>query len=216
MYNEKLEEIINHFSEHHATELTRARKDFFDQTGEVFEEDPFYEERLTNYLEHFLFDRSFNGESSAMVFYRASVAKDLDGQDMETLEAFCHPIHSVFSIKRLMPKKHMLILEDLADKARYDVTERRSLAALSKGDIFEARLIQKADITFLTDAFVHHPPEARPYILKKTKLMRKKGDENFQTFMMTLQKLWMQCRRYSHLGAVKIYSDEYIEKIHVG
>lgn len=216
MYNEKLEEIINHFSEHHATELTQAREDFFDQTGEVFEEDPFYEERLTNYLEYFLFDRSFNGESSAMVFYRDSVAKNLDGQDMETLEAFCHPIHSVFSVKRLIPKKHIMVLEDLADKARYEVTERRSLVALSKGDIFEARLIQKAGITFLMDAFVHHPPEARSYILKKTKQMRKKGDENFLTFMMTLQKLWMQCQRYSHLGAVKIYSDEYIEKIHAG
>lgn len=213
MYHEKIEQIINYFNDNYPTELSTARKSFFGKTGEIFDDDSFYDERSKNYLAWFLFDRPFNGEASAIEFYYNKISNELEEPDRETLESFCHPIHSLFIIKRLIPKKDLVVLKDLSDLAKYRVTERRNLAGLSRGDIIEGRLIQKQDKLFFLDAFVYHPKGARPFIKKQMRILRKKGTENFKPFMLLLQKLWMQCQRYSHVSPKNIYSVEYMEKL---
>jgi len=213
VYHEKFEEIINYFNDNYPAELANARKTFFNKTGEIFDDDDFYDDRSANYLAWFLFDRPFNGEVSAIQFYYNKTADQLEKKDRETLKAFCRPIHSLFVIKRLAPKKDLVVLKDLSDCAKYKVTERRNLAGLTRGDIIEGRLMQKHDITFFLDVFVYHPKGSRPFIKKQMKLMRKKGTENFKPFMLLLQKLWMQSQRYSHVATKNIYSVEYMDKL---
>lgn len=214
MYQQRFDEIINYFNEYHHDALTEAREEFYSRTGEIFEDDPFFENRIMNYLEWFLFDRIFEGNDTAIAHYKKKLGPELSKEDRETVDAFCYSIHSLFEVRRSVQKKQKVILRNLTDNIKYEVSERRSLAGLEKGSIFEARLIQKGDKFLFLQAFVHHPAEARKIIRKTVKKMLKENVEDFGPYFMTLQKAWMQCQRYSHVNAARIYAEENPEKLH--
>ena len=216
MYKEHLDRIVTYFNDRHPKALAAARQEFFELTGEIYEDDPFYEERVANYLEWFLFDRPFDERGRAIDYYERTVGRALSEEDRETIDSFCRPVHSLFEVRRLRPGKHLVVLLDLADRAKYEVTERRSLVGLNKGAVFETRLIRKNETVFFMPAFVHHPPETAAFIRGKMKEMRRAGVEDFRPFMMTLQKIWMRRLRYGHVSAQRIYTEEMLEKLHVG
>lgn len=213
MYRERVDQIITYFNDHHPDELTRARDSFFGATGEIFDDDTFFEDRTANYLEWFLFNRPMSDGRRAIDVYFERFADGLRGEDLETLRALTQPVHSLFQVKRLLPKKNLVVLTDLSDGLRYEVTERRSLVGLEKGDIFEARLIVRGDKTVFLYAFVHHPRVARRFVLREMKRRRKAGTADFLPFFMALQKLWMQSHRYVHVNPARIYCDERLNEL---
>ncbi len=215
MYQRHFEDIIRYFNEHHPDELTRARQDFFSQTGEVYDDDPFYEDRVSNFLEWFVFDRPFGEDTSAAHHYRR-LNDGLSPEDLETLDALCQPVHGLFEVRRLLPKKHRVVLRDLRDHATYEITERRTLAGLNKNGLFEARLVMRDDQWHFMRAFVMFPDETRGFLKKQMKRMRKAGIEDFRPYFMDLQKVWMKCQRYAHVDPMKFYTDDEVEFLHAG
>ncbi len=214
MYQEYFESIISFFNERFPEELQLARKDFFLQTGEIFEDDAFYEDRVTNYLEWFLFDRPFRENPSAIDYYRQTLGSEPSEMDMETLKAFSQPIHGMFEVRRIKPKLNQVVLRDLCDQSQYTVTERRTLVALTKGSLFEARLFAKNDKIHFMQAFVHHPAQASKFIRKTFKLLRKEVTEDFRPVFLKLQKCWMDSQRYGHVDPKRIYNDEHLQNNH--
>lgn len=215
MYLDLIEKALTFFNTHHAPYLLAARHEFFALTGEVYEDDAFFDERVNNYLEWFLFARPFMGQANAFAFFVHEAQHDLSSADQQTAQAMMEPIHGLFEVLKIAPKKNLIILRSLFDKkVKFDITERRNPVGLNKGEIIETRLIKSGENTHFLNAFVVHPTKSGKFIRKRIKLMQKEGRLDQQAFFMLLQRLWMQCHRYKHVNPVRIYSEENVSHFH--
>lgn len=213
MYQDRLDEILTYFHQRFPEAMAKARVEYFNLTGEVFEDDPFYEDRLTQYLEWFLYNGNLSGRTPIRHYLEEEGPK-LSEEDRVTIEAFTHPRHSLFEVMKLKPKEQAIILMDLATREKLVVTERRTLVGLAKGNLFETRLFEARGQLYFMSAFVHHPDMAASFIRKRMKRMRKEGVTDFVPFLIALQRLWMQSQRYRHVSPKKIYSEENLQRRH--
>src|SRR5215469_2100489 len=100
-------------AESRKAELLAAKAEYFRLTGEVFEDDHIFEQRMASFLDYYLFDR-----------------RNAEGKT---------PAEELLEQRKL--GKGSMRLRELHSGKDYDVTERRHVAGLEKGDLLEARLI---------------------------------------------------------------------------
>jgi hypothetical protein len=83
-------------------------------------------------------------------------------------------VHGLFELRR-KPKGERLRVRELCRNSDFEVLERRQMAGLEKGDLFEARLIPSRGELLFSPAFCYHPREARRKILAEVKARRKRA-----------------------------------------
>ncbi len=216
MYGEMLDRILTYFAESHPSQMARVKAAFFEVTGEVYEDDTFLESRLQSYLEWFLFHSLFeNGPLTPIEHYVHYVATTEDPDDRATLDALCHVRYSLFEFKKHVPKRDVVVLYDWVTKEKLEVTERRSMAGFAKGDLFEARLMEKFGQFFFLTSFLQYPNEANRWLKKQIKALHKQGVTDFRPFLLTLQRLWTQKQRYAHVPVKRVFDDLLLEKYYV-
>jgi hypothetical protein len=151
-------------------QVIAARADFFARRGgEVFEDDKSMESRLATFLEWYVFDRPLDGESlpPSEVFLRNSSAS-LGEEERQDFLDLTRTIHGLFELKR-KPKGERLKVKEHCRNVEFEVLERRQMAGLDKGDLFEARLIPHRGDLLFSSAFCYHPRAARKAILAEVK-----------------------------------------------
>ena len=188
-------------------EVTRARKDFFLRTGgEVFEDDKSAESRLTAFLEWYLFDRPLDGKGIPPVAaYLVENRDRLPPEEIPAFEGFTNTIHGIFELRRPAQKERLKVRE-LCRGTEYEVYERRQLAGLAKGDIFEARLIPSEGELLFSPAFCYHPREARKAILAEVKRRKKLGPIEPLPFIHQLSAMALKYERYRNVSVESLYS----------
>ncbi|HEY6098184.1 MAG TPA: hypothetical protein VIW03_02060, partial [Anaeromyxobacter sp.] len=91
----------------------------------------------------------------------------------------------------------------------HDVTERRQVAGLEKGDLLEARLLPFEGALFFSGAFLYHPREARKPILAEVKRLRKASGKgappDVRAFLATLSQMAIKLERYRNVRLESIY-----------
>ena len=184
-------------------ELVAARKEFFDLTGEIFEDDKQFEARMAALLEYFIFDRAReNGLAPAAELY-AQVLKDSPPDRAAAFRAFTETVHGLFEVRKL--GTGFVRLRELFTALDFQVTERRQLAGLTRGDVLEARLIPFAGTLWFSSAFCWHPRGAVPSILKEVKRRKKKGAALPAEFLADCARRSLKADRYRNIAIEKIY-----------
>ncbi len=213
MFTEQQERIITYFNENHPRELERARRLFFEQTREVFEDDPLFDLRISQYFEFFLFHWNFQqmGLTPARLYYRLH-STAMDEQTHEIFKAFCEPVYGVFLIKKLHPKKQLCTLKEMLTGKTYEIFEDRSMAGLEKGSIFQCHLLSENGHFRFCKGIVHHPEEAKAFLRKLPKMVR--GDErnNWGKILLALHTMWTTIQLYNSRSIDHIYNEEFLEK----
>lgn len=184
-------------------ELLVARKEFFESTGEIFEDDKQFEPRMAGLLEYFLFDRAReNGLTPAAELY--AQAQQQGPPDRATaFRAFTETVHGMFEVKKLV--EGWVTLRELFTGLDFKVTERRNHPGLSKGDVLEARLIPFGGTLWFSSAFIWHPRGAVPSILKEVKRRKKQGPPQPRDFLADCAKRALKADRYRNIAIEKIY-----------
>src|SRR5206468_11241688 len=141
MYQQLYETVVSFASEGElAEELPKARQEYQQRTGEMFESDASYERRIASFLEWYVFDRPLSakpGHATPMQLYLDTHAATLPPVDLQRLKSLTQTTLSVFEFKSAKDE-HFKVL-DLLSKVRHKVFERRKPAGLEAGDIIEAR-----------------------------------------------------------------------------
>ncbi len=185
-------------------ELLAAKAEYFVHTGELFEDDRFFELRMASFLDHYLFDRKCQatGRTPAEDFLALKQAEG--APDAGLYEAFTKTVHGLFEVRKL--GKGYVRLRELYSAADHDVTERRQTVGLDKGDIIEARLIPFDGALVFSQAFTFHPREAAKAILAEVKRRKKKEPER-----APLELTWecakraVKSERYRQIPIERIY-----------
>jgi hypothetical protein len=188
-------------------DVLAARSEFFRLTGEVFEDDRTFEMRMASFLDYYVFDhRSPQSGQTAAEELQAAKLK-AGAPEAALVEAFTRTLHGLFEVRKLGPG--FVRLRELFSGRDHDVTERRSLAGLQRGDVLEARLIPAGDGLMFSPAFCFHPREAVKAIKREVKRRKKKEpDRSPQELVWEASKRAMKVDRYRQIAVEKIYDFE--------
>src|SRR5512139_216424 len=120
--------------------LLAARADHFARRGEPHEEDRSYEVRLNTMLDEYLYDfRPAGGTGTTLDRFVEAEAPSLLPDEVAAYRALAGNVHALFEVRRI--KEGEVRLRDVFTGEDHDVTERRQVAGLEKGDLVEARLL---------------------------------------------------------------------------
>ena len=190
-------------------ELQRAKKAYFEQTGEVFETDDSFEMRMASFLEWFILDRplaSIGPEKgiTPVQWYVERNQTALTEADRIVFGNFSHTIHSLFEVGKLKPDT--MQMKDLFTGKAHSVFERRKPVGIEKDDVVEARLIQTPDSRIMfSPSFCFHPRDAKKAIMKLVKAHKKTGGEA-EGLLFKLAYLRLKVDRYKHVTPDKLYA----------
>lgn len=190
-------------------EVLKGRAEFFAATGEVFEDDRTYEPRINAFLDYYLLDREVSGQRKppARLYVEAHTAQ-LTTPELNIYRGFLRALHGLYELRKLDESAGLVRVRDLFTGTDHDVTERRKLVGVDKGDIVEARLVPFGDRLFFTPAFVFHPREARKLILKEVK-RRKKADAALdRAFVWLASRMALKVERYKKMPIETLYDFE--------
>ncbi len=189
-------------------DLLEARREHFARYGEPHEEDRSYEIRVNGMLDHYLYDfRPAGGVGTTLERFLEAEAPSLAPEELRTYRDLASNVHGLFEVRKISDGQ--VRLRDVFSGADHDVTERRQVAGLEKGDLLEARLLPFDGALYFSGAFLYHPREARKKILAEVKRLRKaagKGAQpDVQAFLATLSQMSMKLERYRNVRLESIY-----------
>jgi hypothetical protein len=204
-----LDQLIAYGSEEsRKQDLLAARAEYTQLTGEVFEDDKCFEMRMASFLEFYLLDRisPVNGKTPAQEVYERYL-REGPAEHASVFRAFTETVHGLFEVKKL--KKDLVRLRELYTGKDHDVTERRQLVGLDKGDVLEARLIPFSGMLLFSPAFCYHPREAVKLILKEVKRRKKKEPTRpARELVYECAKMALKTDRYRQIAVERIYEFE--------
>src|SRR3982074_1086109 len=115
-------------SESRKPALLAAKAQYYRLTGEVFEDDKFFDQRMASFLDFYLFDwAGAQGKTPALEFFeeRSSTAAETA---IGAYRSFTETLHGLFEVRKL--GKGSVRLRDLYSGKDYEITERRQLAGV--------------------------------------------------------------------------------------
>jgi hypothetical protein len=183
--------------------LLEARRAWFARVGEPHEEDKSFELRMNGLLEHYLFEFRPDGANSTLELFLRDGAEGLTTDERAQVRELGRSRRALFEVRRLRPG--LVELEEIPGEARHDVVERRSLVALAKGDILEARLLRHEGKLHFSRAFVYHPREVRKAILKEARRRAASGEDVGDDFLAQLSRMALRLERYRNVRVESIY-----------
>ena len=180
MYQRHFEDIIRYFNEHHPRRADpRAPGLLFANRRSL---------RRRPLLRGPGFQLPWNGSCSIVPFGEDTSAAHhyrrlndgLSPEDLETLDALCQPVHGLFEVRRLLPKKHRVVLRDLcAIMPRMKSPNAARWPDSTKTACSRRVWSMRDDQWHFMRAFVMFPDETRGFLKKQMKRMRKAGIEGF-------------------------------------
>ncbi|HVE82879.1 MAG TPA: hypothetical protein VND93_08535 [Myxococcales bacterium] len=208
-YQPYLDQLIAYASaEPKKPALLEAKAEYFQLTGEIFEDDKVFEARMASFLDYYVFDRASKetGQTPAQELYEEQ-RRTQPPEVAVAFRAFTETIHGLFEVRKLTPDG--VRLRELFSAKDFQVSERRKLAGLEKGDILEARLIPFSGHLLFSAAFVFHPREASKLILKEVK-RRKKATPSCdpRDLAWDCSRRALKTERYKQIAVEKIYDFE--------
>lgn len=188
--------------------LLAARQDHFARYGEPHEEDQSYERRMSGMLEAYLYDfRPAPGAPTALERFLAAQAEALSSEEVAAFRALGANRHGLYEVRKLEPG--CIRLRDAFTGEDLEVTERRLVAGLAKGDLLEARLMPFEGKLWFSAAFLYQPREARSRILAEVKRRRKAAGKNgrpeAEGLLATLSRMAFKLERYRNVRLESIY-----------
>jgi hypothetical protein len=195
-------------SEARKEQLLAARRDYFDRHGEPHEEDKSFETRMNGMLDYYLYDFRPPGsaETTIEIFMREEGAH-LTTDELAFYRVLAKSVHGLFEVRKIKPGE--VRLRDLFTDVVHDITERRQMLGLGKGDILEARLLPFEGRLFFSGAFLYHPQEVRKAILSEVKRLRKEAGKgnlpDVEGFIATLSRMAFKLERYRNVKVESLY-----------
>jgi hypothetical protein len=195
-------------AEERSGDLLAARRAHFERHGEPHEEDRSYEVRLNRMLDEYLYDfRPPGGTGTTLERFLEAEAPALAPEDLAVYRELAGNVHALFEVRRIGDGK-VRLRDAFTDEDR-DVTERRQVAGLAKGDLIEARLLPFRGELFFSGAYLWHPREVRKAIFAEVKRLRKEagkgGQPDAKAFLAILSRMAMKLERYRNVRLESIY-----------
>lgn len=189
----------------HKLEAMRAREEYFELGGKVFDDDAeLFEARMASFLEWYVLERAFK-EGPPPAVRTLGDDRALSPDDRQGIALLAASHRSLFELHGI--EGNELDLEDVVGGARFRVTERRKTTAMNVGDLFEARVLWDGESVIFGRTFLFHPPDAREVALDWVEGALARGMRK-QEILFQLARNHVRWHRLGHVGAAKLYKHD--------
>lgn len=207
-YEPLLEKMTQHFtSDQFGQEVVSAKRDFFESAGILNDESSDFELRMSQFLDWYLFTRELSDHQVSPVKY-ALYDKGIDWTESEKqlVDNLEGAKHSLFEY--IKNKGNDIYVKDLFAGKKVIVKDSPITMGFSKEEVFEARLLPLEDNFVFTKGFCFHPAEAKKFILKEIKKVKKLSQVDKEALMLRLLKMRYKHEQYGHIRLDYIYTND--------
>lgn len=208
-YDRVSAKLITFFNkEDYIEDLAIARSDFEKAAGIIDEDADNFEAKTRQFHDWFLYTREIKAGKTAVEI--ASQSRDFLEEKPFLVNASASR-HSLYELLKV--KKDIIKVRDLFTKEKLKVKNNYMALEYHEGDLFEARIIEHEKVMQFTGSFCFHPEEAKKYILKQVKPIRKIKEEpqrkaEIKKLIFKLFRMRHKLNQYKHLAAGKIYAED--------
>ncbi|MFT3916011.1 MAG: hypothetical protein QM704_18545 [Anaeromyxobacteraceae bacterium] len=199
-----------------AADLLAAKGIHYAARGEPHEEDRSFEVRVNTMLDFYLYDwrpapegaaSGPEGARSTLERFLGEQGATLSPEDQQSYRELAGNLRGLFEIRKL--GEGAVRVRDVFTGVDHEVTERRTLAGVEKGDLLEARLLPHHGQLLFSGALLYQPREARKAILAEVKRLKKaagkQGTPDVSGFLDLLARMAMKVERYRNVRLESIY-----------
>lgn len=210
MYQKYLEQVVEEFTTgEYYREVYNAKQEYFEKAGVVYEDDPEFEQRMSIFMDWYLFDRDLPGvDLPPIKFYFRRNKDRFSNEELNIYRDFCSTIHSIFRLKRFTWNKKGIVVTDLFSNQTYKVTDAEINQGFARGDIFEARIIPFRGGNEFSKGFCFHPVEMESFILHEIKKVRFQDKSRQTKLILQLASMKLKHQRFQHIDIKHIYTFE--------
>ncbi|MBC7385678.1 MAG: hypothetical protein H7301_05900 [Cryobacterium sp.] len=188
-------------------EVYAAKQEFFEKAGIVYEDDPEYDQRMSIFMDWFIFDRDLPGvDLSPIKLYYRKNKENFGTEELTIYRDFCSTVHSIFRMQRRGWFSGGLRVADLFSKKSYVVVETDIHQGFAHGDLFEARLVPFKGKYEFSKGFCFHPIEMESFILGEVKKVRYQDKSRQTKLILQLSAMKLRHLRFQHIDVKHIYS----------
>ena len=204
---EKLEPIIREFTTGaFYSEVYRAKQEFFERAGTVYDDDVEFEQRMSLFVDWYLFDRDLPGVDLPPIRYFLRLHQnEFLPEDKQIYEDLANSLHSLFLLKRMTWFKKNLVIQDLFSRKKYIVLDPKMKQAFSRGDIFEGRVFPHDGKWHFAQGFCFHPIEMKSFIVHEIKKIRFQDRSRHLKLILQLAQMKLKHQRFAHIDVKHIY-----------
>ena len=204
-----LQKLIGYYTNpQFSEELMQARREFFDNTGSLDENNPNYSLRMQQFYEWYFLTRPLNSYMKTPVSV-CDQHRDLrlSAEDMATIELLQKShFHTVFEY--LKSKNDVIYLRDLVSQKKFQVMQGQLIFGFDSKEYFQARVVQIGAQFHFLNSFCFHPESAQKFILSEVKNLQKNPDLSLEKLLLRLNKMRYKFEQYKHVKPELIYANE--------
>lgn len=190
-------------------EVFKAKQEFFEQSGTVHDDDAEFDQRMSLFIDWYLFDRKIPSLGiTPITHYIRQNQLHFSEVEKRVYENLAHSVHSIFLFRgnSLFGKK--LVVQDLFTRKKYKVEETRLKQAFARGDLFEARIFTDEGKHHFSNGFCFHPVEMKSFIINEIKKIRYQDPDRHLQLILQLAQMKLKHQRFSHIDVKHIYGFE--------
>jgi hypothetical protein len=173
MLKEILEELFEFAAKTFpSNQISKAKKAYQKETGEIYEDDNSYNSRMALFLEWYLFDNYIIEKSKTpleIILDEYSIF--LSNQKENNYKIFTKSIQGIFIIKKI--KNETVKVINLFTDETYLVQEKDSRLFFRKNDIFQGRLVFFQEQFHFSGNFCFHPEKTHDYVKQEVESIKK-------------------------------------------
>lgn len=199
---ENLDRILVEYTKgHHLESLIEAKKEYFELTGTLTEEDDEYESRMNSFNDWYLFQYLSKRKTKTVIKdYLEKVQVD-----DEIAKALLTLNHSLFEFSKINIFKK-IVIEDVLHGKKIILPKDGLTIGIVKGDMFTGRLLNYKNQYYLLKGVCIYPESVKNILRKESKKIRKLKDPNQElSFLLKLESLKTKSLRYGHIDMTKIF-----------
>ncbi|MFZ4713913.1 MAG: hypothetical protein ACOYL6_09390 [Bacteriovoracaceae bacterium] len=193
--------LVEYTRGHHLESLIEAKKEYFELTGTLTEEDDEYESRMNAFNDWYLFQYLSKRKTKTVVkdFLEKSQIEDNIAKSLLSVN------HSLFEFKKINFFKKV-VLEDVLHGTNVILPKDGLTIGIVKGDMFTGRLLTYNNQHYLLKGVCIYPESVKNILRKESKKVRKLKDPGQEhNFLLKLEQLKTKSLRYGHIDMTKIF-----------
>ncbi len=203
-----IERLLVYFSsEKYHEDLIDGKEQFYGELGQYEEDTEGYEQRLNLFFDWYLFTRGLSGVQTPPAQYALELG-DFEIRDEERpfFESLAKTHHSLYEISKI--RGESIYLKDLFTGQKRTINDARYCVGFNKDEVFDGRLIEHEEQFYFAKGFCFHPPQAKKFLIKEIKKVRKLESDHHESLMLRLIKMRFKVEQYKHLKIDDVYNNE--------
>lgn len=208
IYEPLIDKMLVYFTgDRFKDQVTSAKKEFFERSGVIDEEDQTFEIRMSQFLDWYLFSRKLFDVQVTPIEYaiqnREFQVTDAERSGFEQLAAHQHSLYEFLKLRG-----DDVYVRDLFSGKKIVLKNSPLTFGFNYDEIFDVRIIPHEDSFVFAKGFCFHPVEAKKFILKEIKAAKNLDQHAKEDFLLRLLKMRYKLDQYKHIKLDQIYSND--------